>query len=150
MQSGYVNSFLVFVRQHQEMKTSIMELKRMLECFEDKNDGMSSQNIVRKLEEITMLTIDHIEREEREIMPILKQMYDPQMEIAEYIKNQHDFITKELNELIYCLQPYKNVAKDLTDSLFFSIQEILEEIMVHFFEEENGLFPLLQSYLKST
>ncbi len=75
-------------------------------------------------------------------------MYEPETELVEYVKNEHYFINSELQHLLSFLEDGLNNQTSFIQSIVFRIQDVLEEILVHLFEEENGLFPLIKGYLK--
>ncbi|HJV44910.1 MAG TPA: hemerythrin domain-containing protein [Bacillota bacterium] len=150
MTGGYVNIIFILLKAHQEIKAVILDTQKVIESIGDKLNSVSYEVLIPNMDKITNLVINHFKKEEQEIIPLLQQMYNPKVEIAQYVKDEHMYIEKELDYLLSSLSSLRHISMDVNSNTVSRLQGVFEEMMVHFFEEENGLYPLVQGYITST
>jgi iron-sulfur cluster repair protein YtfE (RIC family) len=133
------HDFELLTNQHQMIREKIRVFQEQWGMLKELTEA-HIEGIEMDLKILIQLLDAHSKCEEQMLMPILKEMYPSQPKILRYVEDDHVEVERGLSEL---------VDTPLTTGNITIIKSLLNRMVVHFVEEERGLFPLIKVFLKS-
>lgn len=145
MNQSKVDAFSLLIKQHNLIKDVITEALKGLELVKTQATEADYLDLILKLNHVKQLLLEHGEYEEEELLPLLKKIYSSE-EMAHYIKDEHIQLETELTGLTRLVREHAKAHKECLDKpVYFKIKKFLDQMVVHIFEEESSLFPMLKA-----
>ena len=132
------HDFELLTNQHQMIREKIRVFQEQWGMLKELTEA-HIEGIEMDLKILIQLLDAHSKCEEQMLMPILKEMYPSQPEILRYVEDDHEEVERGLSELVDTPLTIENIT---------TIKSFLNKMVVHFVEEEKGLFPLVKKFLK--
>ncbi|HJV44353.1 MAG TPA: hemerythrin domain-containing protein [Bacillota bacterium] len=129
----------LILKQHQMIRWNIEHILGQLEELKKDPSLMDLEGLEYEIKQLIRLLEAHSICEEEILLPILKEMYQSQPDILQYVVEDHVVFQQELTALLDRPSSLQEKRRD--------IRSLLNRITVHFIEEEKGLLPLVDRFL---
>lgn len=144
-----VDTYSLLVKQHAMIKAALGEAQKVMDVVRAQGNVTDYLDLVDKLEKIKYLLLEHGEFEEDQLVPVIKQMYNGQEELAQYVADEHVTLEKELNVLIRMVKEHiENNREQFDRDVYYRMKKYLHQTMTHLVEEEISLFPMMKMMLE--